>query len=407
MKSKPLMMMVLAGGCGLVAMLGYQDMMAGKAAEQEETVAVLVAAADVASGTKLDDTNTKFMKYPKSKVPENAITSYEQYEMRAPIRKLAVDDIVLTTMLGEKGHFGASNKIPQGMRVVTIPVTDSMSHSGQLQPGDFVDVILTFQHRHPDLGQITKSKVILDYIEVFSTDNNRDGGNEPSDKFAKNVSLLVTPRQMPIIPLAKSMGSLELSLRRQGDGEVVENETIDSTILSDAELLASLRDQPKDKEYVRDSMTEDEIRRMLADELKKNQPADEVAKVVEPPPDEKLWTIRIYEGDKVRLEQVPIDHEIEEKVTQAPKPTDKVDGSPISSSTPSWFSKIKNAWSKPHTTVEPVAPKSAVPNPVAPKSVTSNPATGNPSNSKAATSKPSTSKAVTTNATTTTSATAG
>ncbi|MDA1013378.1 MAG: Flp pilus assembly protein CpaB [Planctomycetota bacterium] len=359
MKSKPLMMMVVAGGCGLVAMLGYQDMMAGKAEGQEETVLVLVAAIDVTSGTKLDETNTKFMKYPKSKVPENAVTSYEQYEMRAPIRKLAVDDVVLTTMLGEKGHFGASNKIPQGMRVVTIPVTDSMSHSGQIQPGDFVDVILTFKHRHPDLGQITKSKVILDYIEVFSIDNNRDGGSEPKEKFAKNVSLLVTPRQMPIVPLAKSMGQLELSLRRQGDGEVVENETMDSTILSDAELLASLRDDPKEEKVNqdKDSMTAEDVRRALAEELKNQlatQNKQQPTVVVEPPKAEELWTMRIYEGDKVRIEQVPIDSKIESKDSK-PKELSGTDNRALEnpSSPLSWFSRAKDAWSKSRATITP------------------------------------------------------
>lgn len=346
MKSKPLMMMIVAGACGLVAMLGYQEMRAGQNQEQEETVPVLVAIAEVPSGTALDETNTQFKAYPKSEVPENAVSSFEQYDKRAPITKLAVDDVVLTTSLGEKGQFGASNKIPKGMRVVTIPVTDSMSHSGQLQPGDRVDVLLTFKQRHPELGQVTKSKEILQYIEVFSTDNNRDGTTEQPEKLAKNVSLLVTPQQAPIVPLAKSMGELHLSLRTQLDDEVTETEAIDNTLID--EMLADLtREQQEPPEH--QGLTSDEIRLALSDELrnqlgefKNQQPADkgEELPVVEV---EKLWTVRIYEGDTVRVEEVPIDHEIESTKEPVNTGSDKGNGETASTG---WFSKYKKLWNE-------------------------------------------------------------
>lgn len=346
MKSKPLMMMIVAGGCGLVAMLGYQEMRAGQSQQKEETIPVLVAIAEVHSGSKLDETNTQFKAYPKSEVPDNAVTSFEQYERRAPITKLAVNDVVLTSMLGEKGQFGASNKIPRGMRVVTIPVTDSMSHSGQLQPGDRVDVLLTFKQRHAELGQVTKSKEILQYIEVFSTDNNRDGTAEQPEKMAKNVSLLVTPEQAPIVPLAKSMGELHLSLRNGNDDQMNETESIDNTSID--EMLAQLT-QDRDVRPEHAGLTSDEIRRALSDELRnqlgelnKNKPPVVEAKEVPVVEEEKLWTVRIYEGDKVRIEEVPIDHQVEVK-SKATGP-DSSKGSDKETASVGWFSKYKKLW---------------------------------------------------------------
>ncbi len=336
MKSKPLMMMIVAGGCGLVAMLGYQEMRAGQDKEQEETVPVLVAIADIPSGVRLDETNTQFKAYPKSEVPEEAVTSFEQYEKRAPIKKLATEDVILTSHLGDKGHFGASNKIPKGMRVVTIPVTDSMSHSGQLLPGDRVDVVLTFKQRHPDRGQITRTKPILQYIEVFSTDNNRDGTTEQTDKMAKNVSLLATPEQAVVVPLAKSMGELSLMLRTKGDNEIVESEPVDDSLLQELELLAPIDEKPEEFK----GMTEDDVRRLLANERDKQKGQEEPAEpIAEPVAEEELWTVRIYEGDTVRIEEVPIDHELE-------KPADRDSASDDKDATPGWLSKAKKLWSE-------------------------------------------------------------
>src|SRR5262249_47988389 len=132
--------------------------------------------------------------------------------------------------LGEKGVYGATINIPEGMRVITIPVNATTTHSGMLKPGDRVDVLATFQLQRAGFGSVTRTKTILEYIEVFATDSTRTGVEEPSGKAApkdgvKNVSLLVNLKQATVLKLAESKGSLTLALRSKTD--VVRSETTD------------------------------------------------------------------------------------------------------------------------------------------------------------------------------------
>ena len=46
----------------------------------------------------------------------------------------------MVAKLNEKGVFGGSSEIPKGMRVATVPVTVTETHSGLILPGDRVDV---------------------------------------------------------------------------------------------------------------------------------------------------------------------------------------------------------------------------------------------------------------------------
>jgi pilus assembly protein CpaB len=113
------------------------------------------------------------------------------------------------------------------MRVATVPVTVTKTHSGLILPGDRVDVVVTYTVAHnmpgqmnSQFGEIKKAKTILQYIEVFATDNIRQSAvpnGESKDVAAKNISLLVNPDQYVLLMLAESKGQLSLALRHRGD----------------------------------------------------------------------------------------------------------------------------------------------------------------------------------------------
>ena len=70
MKNQSLILLVVAVGCGLVAMLGVKQVISQKPAEVEETVQVLSAAAEIQPGEPLNDLNTKFVEISLTSVPE-------------------------------------------------------------------------------------------------------------------------------------------------------------------------------------------------------------------------------------------------------------------------------------------------------------------------------------------------
>ena len=180
MKMKSLVLLAMAIGCGLVAMLGVRQVLSGDRGPAVETAKVLVAVTNIMPGQPLDDTNVTFKDWPKDKIPQGAVTSHEQY-MERSLRVSAVpNEVIMAARLNEKGVFGGSSEIPAGMRVATVPVTATQTHSGLILPGDRVDVVVTYtMHKmtggqmNTQLGEIRKARTILQYIEVFATDNIR------------------------------------------------------------------------------------------------------------------------------------------------------------------------------------------------------------------------------------------
>src|ERR1700685_2718950 len=237
MKMKSLILLAMAIGCGFVAMLGVRQVLSGDRKPPEETAKVLVALANIMPGQPLDQTNVAFKDWPKQQIPTGAVTSHEQYVERS-LRVAAVPiEVIMVAKLNEKGVFGGSSEIPKGLRVATVPVTMTKTHSGLILPGDRVDVVVTYTMQRPQRGQmnsqtgeIRKAKTILQYLEVFATDNIRLSGAPNGDNkevSAKNISLLVTPDQYNLLMLAEVKGQISLALRHRGDDAEVHPRDID------------------------------------------------------------------------------------------------------------------------------------------------------------------------------------
>jgi len=315
MKFKSLMLLAVAVGCGLVAMLGVQQALSNKAkpAAQPDMTSVYVAAQEIPPGVFLDETMLKTEKWPKSAVPAGAITDPSQFAERALIIKAVPGDLILQAKLGEKGKSGASVSIPKGMRVVTVPVNLTQAHSGLMQPGDRVDVLVTYKTRDDQRGTIQKTKTVLEYIQVFATDKlrNAEGAADNSGKTSvKNISLLVTPEQGNLLMLAVSKGTLQLALRHQDDRAAVHTAAVDERSFDGAMASVGLSDE--DSEAALLSATEpgqaDEdanLRDFLDDTADADKPATADAAPAAPP-EKILWTITIFEKDSKREEQVEL-----------------------------------------------------------------------------------------------------
>ena len=222
MKPKALMLLAVAIGCGLVAMLGVQQAMQGSQKEVViETRSVLTALKDIRPGEPLTEENVGMQEFPVTALltfGEDLLTKPEDYQERALMVSAVKGDLIRKTKLGDKGSFSASHQIPKGMRINTFPVTDSQTHSGMLKPGDKVDLKVTFNGRKG-----MELRTLLEYVEVFACEDKtvKSEDNKNQQQRARYVTLLVTPDQDDYIEIAKIKGQLSLSLRHPEDDELV------------------------------------------------------------------------------------------------------------------------------------------------------------------------------------------
>lgn len=237
MRAKSIVLLLIAGVCGLVASIGVSQVLERKGESKDTPMGELfVAITDIDINGKLDATNVKLDKWPKDRIPEGAITKLEDLKDKFPrVRLYAGEPILLAKLMDSTSGVDQSAKIPEGYRVVSVKVTMDEVVSGLVQPGDRVDVIF-FAKKNDEIAK-TIAHTILKDVRVFAinaeTERSTDAAGEQS--VAKTVSMLVKPDQVESVMLAAELGKLRLSLRRPNDTKTQESEdgTDIETLLGD------------------------------------------------------------------------------------------------------------------------------------------------------------------------------
>jgi pilus assembly protein CpaB len=189
------------------------------------TEKVLVSAAALPQGLLLRDEDLAWKQIPVNSVPPNAIVSGAQNSpelkgalLRHPVENGAVlvaDDVILPNSPG----FLAATLKPE-MRAVSVAVDDVSGNAGLIQPGDYVDLILTQQMDRrtdsPDLA--VSSETVVEHVRVLAVGSEIKRPKANSDTpdtgvRARTVTLEVTPRMGEVVAVAARLGSLSLALR--------------------------------------------------------------------------------------------------------------------------------------------------------------------------------------------------
>jgi pilus assembly protein CpaB len=335
MKNQSLILLVVAVGCGLVAMLGVKQVISQKPGETAEIVLVLSAIAEIQPGTALNEMNTKFVETALTSVPEGAIIEIKDIENRYLKVPVMPGDWILKNKLTESR--GAEASIPEGMGIVTIPVDATTSHSGMLLPGNRIDLLLTYC----DVASgesLQKTITVLEYVEVFAVDNRVYGIDKEGDAQAKNITLLVGPDQGKAVTLAGKVGTLSTMMRARGEDSSKGQAEISEEFLTSS-FLGSNRDAPSvmdlraeegrfNQEILEPVVVETSepvqpvasVSQLLDEELSRsesNDPGGSGPVAIDAPVASKnSWTMEIYEGEKLRLESVTIAEADTEKSSQ-------------------------------------------------------------------------------------------
>ena len=312
MKSQTLILLIVAAGCGLVAMLGVQQVLNKKGEDETQKVPVLQASVDIGHGEPVTETNTQFVSVELNTVPEGTVTNLEQISDRAAMIPINTGDWITQKKLSEVGDRGFSIIIPDGMQVSTIPVDATTSHSGMLQPGHRVDLMISYQDENEVGKRIRKVKRILQYVEVVAVDNKVYGINDDGEAGkAKNISLLVTPDQALFLELAKTQGRMSTVLRGNGDDEDVAADELSADELSGRKMPGVNHASARDTNRLPEFGAEQESAVSLVDQLRAEMGPLETGPVSESTPvPEGTWTIAIWQGSNVRLETVNLHSDI-------------------------------------------------------------------------------------------------
>ncbi|KND59895.1 Flp pilus assembly protein RcpC/CpaB [Candidatus Burkholderia verschuerenii] len=189
------------------------------------TEKVLVSAAALPQGLLLRDDDITWKAIPATDVPPTAIVSgapnapdLKGALLRHPVdsgEMLSADDVILPSAPG----FLAATLKPE-MRAVSVVVDDVSGNAGLIQPGDYVDLLLTQQMEQrtnsPDLA--VSSETVVEHVRVLAVGSEikrpKANSDAPDNGIrARTVTLEVTPRMGEVVAVAARLGSLSLALR--------------------------------------------------------------------------------------------------------------------------------------------------------------------------------------------------
>jgi pilus assembly protein CpaB len=186
---------------------------------------VRVSAADLPQGLLLRDDDLTWKNVDAGDVPVNAIVADAPNSVDlkgALLRHPAASGVLLTAedvILPNAPGFLAATLKPE-MRAVSVAVDDVSGNAGLIQPGDYVDLLLTQQMERrtdsPDMAVASETVVqharVLAVGSEISRPKNNDNPDAANNR-ARTVTLEVTPRMGEVVSVAARLGSLSLALR--------------------------------------------------------------------------------------------------------------------------------------------------------------------------------------------------
>lgn len=210
---------------------------------------VRVAAADLPEGMLLRESDLAWKEVPHKQVLQGALVkgdaeSAEATDLKGDVLRHAV---TAGTMLGTAdvippnapGFLAAALK--PGMRAISVAIDDVSGNAGLIQPGDYVDVLLTQQldgpvHAPQNTARSVESETVVNRVRVLAVGSifqRPKADAADANTRARTVTFEVTPHTAQVIAVATHLGSLSLALRSFATSDrnppVIANETLPQT----------------------------------------------------------------------------------------------------------------------------------------------------------------------------------
>src|SRR5690606_26230277 len=172
--NRSLAMLLLAGIAGLVAAWAAKQHIDGRVQQLEAqartpTVERIVAAYDLPAGTRLGPEHLALRHFPTAVVASDSLAPGRFTELTGTVLRapLPSGDAVLQVHTTVQAQAAFSSHLSAGRRAISMPVDAINSVSGLLQPGDLIDLYVSFEYQRRHI-----TAPLLQGVLVLATDAN-------------------------------------------------------------------------------------------------------------------------------------------------------------------------------------------------------------------------------------------
>jgi len=185
-------------------------------------VRVRVAAADLPEGLLLRDNDLAWKRMRRAQVPPGAFVESQGADPKGALLRNRVDagtPIRAENVIPAGAPDFLAAALQPGTRAISVPVDDVSGNAGLIQPGDFVDVVLTQQIGGSATTPGTfEAETVVRRARVLAVGSEFQRAKTPASApdvpvRARTVTLEVAPRTAQVVLVATRLGSLSLALR--------------------------------------------------------------------------------------------------------------------------------------------------------------------------------------------------
>jgi pilus assembly protein CpaB len=167
--------------------------------------------------TRLTARDVFISQVPKgTKLPEGAFRGVNLIEGRITKETIAAGKIVRSDLLLglDEALPDLADRLPAGHRAVTIVVQGADTGGKQLAEGDYIDIAMTVEGTHPDLGELT-TRTLMRKVLVMDAANSQPlvrGTRKLKEPSSSTVTVAVKPADANKLIVAQRTGDLQATL---------------------------------------------------------------------------------------------------------------------------------------------------------------------------------------------------
>jgi pilus assembly protein CpaB len=224
-----LILMVAVAAAGLAGVLAMRlsgtsaPQIAQTIVEKQPSINVLVSAANLPVGSRLDEEKLRWLAFPKDGVVEGFITQDARPEAITDLNGMVVrlplfeGEPVRGEKIADSSNRIMSSLLPAGKRAVATDISVATGAGGFVLPNDRVDVIMV---RRSEEGRFLTEEVLTN-IRVLAVDQQIQESPEGNKTvLGTTATLELTPDQAKVIVVAQQMADrLTLALRSVADSQ--------------------------------------------------------------------------------------------------------------------------------------------------------------------------------------------
>ncbi len=259
MKNKKAVMISLAiAGVAVLFVSLYINERERALLEMATPITVVFSARDIPEGARMDVSMLETREIPKTYIQPGAVGEIPGILDKEVIVPILRDTQITGAMFAASVGGSLSDKVPEGMRAFSVAVSEVTAVAELIQPGDFVDLLVTVEIGSYQEGQGVRegvlTRTVLENVmvlaanrmsskpEYFKADRvaqkaegslfSKDARPREKRESLRTLTLALTPEDVQRVCLAQEIGGISASLRsRWEDGKPRELPALDTYAL--------------------------------------------------------------------------------------------------------------------------------------------------------------------------------